>query len=108
MDTFSHLGGQREIEDDLESVTSSVLYQGRTNDRDDAATETLSLMSGRDEEDDLVPFQDLPEHACSYCGIHSPSSVVKCVTCNKWFCNSRGNSSSSHIVTHLVRARHKV
>jgi regulator of nonsense transcripts 1 len=34
--------------------------------------------------------------------------VVKCVACNKWFCNSRGNTSSSHIVTHLVRARHKL
>lgn len=42
-----------------------------------------------------------------YCGIHSPASVVKCLACNKWFCSARGNSSSSHIVNHLVRARHK-
>ncbi|TPX39659.1 hypothetical protein SeMB42_g06292 [Synchytrium endobioticum] len=51
--------------------------------------------------------QDLPEHACKYCGIHSPSSVVKCIACAKWFCNSRGKISGSHIVNHLVRARHK-
>lgn len=44
---------------------------------------------------------------CSYCGIHSPSSVVKCLICSKWFCNSRGNTSASHIVNHLVRAKHK-
>lgn len=44
---------------------------------------------------------------CRYCGIHNPSSVVKCLTCNKWFCSARGNTSSSHIVNHLVRARHK-
>ncbi|KAG9018942.1 hypothetical protein FRB90_008136 [Tulasnella sp. 427] len=50
---------------------------------------------------------DLPTHACSYCGIHSPASVVKCTVCNKWFCNSRGNTSASHIVNHLVRAKHK-
>ncbi|KAI8827077.1 P-loop containing nucleoside triphosphate hydrolase protein [Fimicolochytrium jonesii] len=52
---------------------------------------------------------DLPDHACSYCGIHNASSVVECLTCNKWFCNSRGISSSrgSHIIQHLVRARHK-
>ncbi|KAG8898911.1 hypothetical protein FRB99_007071 [Tulasnella sp. 403] len=50
---------------------------------------------------------DLPSHACSYCGIHSPSSVVKCLICSKWFCNSRGNTSASHIVNHLVRAKHK-
>ena len=43
----------------------------------------------------------------SYCGIHSPASVVKCSICNKWFCNSRGNTSASHIVNHLVRAKHK-
>ncbi|KAF7311201.1 Regulator of nonsense transcripts 1 [Mycena kentingensis (nom. inval.)] len=50
---------------------------------------------------------DLPPHACSYCGIHSPASVVKCLVCAKWFCNSRGNTSASHIVNHLVRAKHK-
>lgn len=43
----------------------------------------------------------------SYCGIHSPASVVQCQICNKWFCNSRGNTSASHIVNHLVRAKHK-
>ncbi|OCF41250.1 ATP-dependent helicase [Kwoniella heveanensis CBS 569] len=47
------------------------------------------------------------EHACSYCGIHNPQCVVKCLHCNKWFCNSRGNTSASHIVNHLVKAKHK-
>lgn len=51
--------------------------------------------------------KDLPVHACKYCGIHSPASVVKCVTCDRWFCNSRGNTSGSHIINHLVRAKHK-
>ncbi|KAI9495491.1 RNA helicase-domain-containing protein [Zychaea mexicana] len=51
--------------------------------------------------------RDLPEHACNYCGIHSPASVVKCVACSRWFCNSRGNTSGSHIINHLVRAKHK-
>ncbi|KAJ5126976.1 hypothetical protein N7448_007755 [Penicillium atrosanguineum] len=57
---------------------------------------------GHSEED-----KELPAHACAYCGIHNPSSVVKCLSCNKWFCSARGNTSSSHIVNHLVRARHK-
>ncbi|WRT70767.1 uncharacterized protein IL334_007766 [Kwoniella shivajii] len=47
------------------------------------------------------------EHACSYCGIHNPQCVVKCLHCSKWFCNSRGNTSASHIVNHLVKAKHK-
>lgn len=51
--------------------------------------------------------KELPDHACAYCGIHSPACVVKCLGCKKWFCNSRGNTSSSHIINHLVRARHK-
>ncbi len=46
-------------------------------------------------------------HRHSYCGIHNVSSVVKCVACSKWFCSARGNTSSSHIINHLVRARHK-
>ncbi|CAO1597754.1 ATP-dependent RNA helicase [Xanthoria calcicola] len=51
--------------------------------------------------------KELPPHACAYCGIHNPSSVVRCLACSKWFCSARGNTSSSHIVNHLVRARHK-
>lgn len=51
--------------------------------------------------------KNLPPHACNYCGIHSPASVVKCVACSRWFCNSRGNTSGSHIINHLVRAKHK-
>jgi len=52
----------------------------------------------------------LPAHACSYCGIHNPHSVVRCGRCNKWFCNGKAggsSSSGSHIVQHLVRAGHK-
>lgn len=63
--------------------------------------------------------QNLPEHACAYCGIHSTASVVKCLGCNKWFCNARIGSGltsahapgsqggASHIVNHMVRARHR-
>jgi len=52
---------------------------------------------------------ELPEHACKYCGIHNPCSVVHCISqgCKKWFCNGRGSTSGSHIINHLVRAKHK-
>jgi regulator of nonsense transcripts 1 len=43
----------------------------------------------------------------SFCGIHNPASIVKCLICSKWFCNLRGNTSASHIVNHLVCAKHK-
>ncbi|EPX74570.1 uncharacterized protein SOCG_02053 [Schizosaccharomyces octosporus yFS286] len=44
---------------------------------------------------------------CAYCNISNPNSIVKCLHCNKWFCNTREKSGASHIVIHLVRARHK-
>ena len=53
-----------------------------------------------DDDDELPVFksgQDLPEHACKYCGIHDPASVVFCNLCKKWFCNSRGSTSGIRI-----------
>lgn len=35
------------------------------------------------------------------------SDFIQCLICSKWFCNSRGTTSASHIVNHLVRAKHK-
>lgn len=64
--------------------------------------------SGNEEDKTIQPYSkdELPPHACAYCGIHHPSSVVKCNTCNRWFCNSKLNNSGSHIITHLVMSRH--
>ena len=33
--------------------------------------------------DEEVP-KELPPHACIYCGIHNPASVVRCIKSNKW------------------------
>jgi len=57
--------------------------------------------------DPALGQKDLPDWACKYCGIHSPSSVVKCNQCKKWFCNSSGHTFGSHIINHLVRSKHK-
>lgn len=48
---------------------------------------------------------ETPEWACRFCGIHDPACVVRCVESGKWFCNSCGNGSGSHIIQHLVRSR---
>ncbi|CCA68467.1 probable NAM7-nonsense-mediated mRNA decay protein, ATP-dependent RNA helicase [Serendipita indica DSM 11827] len=115
-DTTSQYGGGAGLDD-----TASVI-SGYTQQQLDDGTESLLNGNGHanatqkqriDDDFDAVldDFKDgpvdLPPHACSYCGIHSPASVVKCLVCSKWFCNSRGNSSASHIVNHLVRAKHK-
>ena len=50
----------------------------------------------------------LPLHSCSYCGIYSPDCVAKCLNCNKWFCNAKTpGTGASHLISHLVKARHK-
>lgn len=74
------------------------------------ATAMKNLNDLQFEEDDEEGYysKDLPPHACKYCGIHDPGCVVMCNLCKKWFCNGKGNTSGSHIVNHLVRAKHKV
>lgn len=47
-------------------------------------------------------------HACAYCGVSDAHCVVRCVTCDRWFCNSGSATSGSHIVNHLVISKHKV
>ncbi|XP_018024083.1 regulator of nonsense transcripts 1-like isoform X2 [Hyalella azteca] len=74
--------------------------------------ELKQLQFEEEEEDEEVPLdesksQDLPEWACQYCNLHDPKSVVHCNVCKKWFCNGMGTSTGSHIITHLVRAKHK-
>ncbi|CAH8489401.1 unnamed protein product [Schistosoma curassoni] len=77
------------------------------------ASNTIDVLSQRvadldfKDEDIDDSSVDLPEHACAYCGIHDPACVVFCNTTKKWFCNGRGNTSGSHIINHLVRARAK-
>ncbi|AET38157.1 ATP-dependent RNA helicase NAM7 Ecym_2426 [Eremothecium cymbalariae DBVPG len=60
------------------------------------------------QEDELANMVSVAEHACSYCSIDSPGCVVKCNACDKWFCNSKHGTSSSHIVNHLVISHHNV
>lgn len=59
----------------------------------------------------LVNYEDpqpASPHACAYCGIDSPMLVVRCGTCDRWFCNAKTHQAGSHIVTHLVLAKHNV
>ena len=95
------LGGTRRQTDEDDNETEAF-----DDDNESLASVPIDALKGLTVK---APEEDkaLPPHACAYCGIHSPSSVVKCLACNKWFCSARGNASSSHIVNHLVRARHK-
>lgn len=68
---------------------------------------SLGELNFEEDEDETFYSKDLPPYACRYCGVHDPASVVQCIQCKKWFCNGRGNTAGSHIVNHLVRAKHK-
>lgn len=70
--------------------------------------EERSLANILDENEDDGPVDvELPEYACSYCGLSDPACVVKCIETGKWFCNGRGSTSASHIIQHLVRSKNK-
>jgi hypothetical protein len=73
---------------------------------DDPGTVELDFKETFDE--DSAPAYEssfqLPVHACKYCGIHNPASVVRCLKSGKWFCNSSSNKfAGSCIINHLVR-----
>ncbi|KAK4019881.1 regulator of nonsense transcripts 1 [Daphnia magna] len=72
-----------------------------------SAMKNLNDLQFEEEDEEGYYSKDLPPHACKYCGIHDPGCVVMCNICKKWFCNGKGNTSGSHIVNHLVRAKHK-
>ncbi|XP_044492825.1 regulator of nonsense transcripts 1 homolog isoform X2 [Mangifera indica] len=84
-----------------------------TNTSSSQIVDGLAALSFEETGDDGEGFEygkaDFTEHACRYCGVSNPACVVRCnvPSCRKWFCNSRGNTSGSHIVNHLVRAKHK-
>jgi regulator of nonsense transcripts 1 len=86
-------------------------YEKRANDVSrnlSAITSGIGDLNFEEEDEDAVLLnEELPPHACKYCGIHDPSTVVMCNICKKWFCNGRGSTSGSHIVNHLVRAKHR-
>uniref|UniRef100_A0AAQ4P9L6 Upf1 domain-containing protein n=1 Tax=Gasterosteus aculeatus aculeatus TaxID=481459 RepID=A0AAQ4P9L6_GASAC len=83
------------------------LLNGGVDDSVAKASQLLAELNFEEDEEDTYYTKDLPLHACSYCGIHDPACVVYCNTSKKWFCNGRGNTSGSHIVNHLVRAKCK-
>lgn len=79
-----------------------------TNSKINSITMGMSdLQFAEEEDDDRISSKGIAAHSCRYCGISDASTVVMCNICKKWFCNSRGGTSGSHIVHHLVRAKHR-
>ncbi|EDW07691.2 regulator of nonsense transcripts 1 homolog [Drosophila mojavensis] len=97
---------------DLQSRRVSV-QNNDINPRLASITNDLADLQFEEEDDEngvggnSAYVKELPPHACKYCGIHDPATVVMCNNCKKWFCNGRGSTSGSHIINHLVRAKHR-
>lgn len=49
-----------------------------------SVTNAIAELQFEEEDEALYSSKELPEHACKYCGIHDPSTVVMCNICNKW------------------------
>lgn len=110
---------QREDFPDLLSTLNINDEESGSGDESDASStysqysddDAYSTSSAESSIIDIEPydFATLPEHACKYCGIHDECAVAKCNGCAKWFCNGKGThpSGGSHIVQHLVRAKHR-
>lgn len=109
---FDETSGGRASSVGAHSSTASEMSASQQTDS--ALVDDMLAADGFDDQDApadtttlTYDMKALPPHACKYCGIHTPASVVKCVQCNKYFCNGRGATDSSHIINHLVRAKHR-
>ncbi|KRZ35406.1 Regulator of nonsense transcripts 1 [Trichinella pseudospiralis] len=103
--SFYNTGQRMQMLDQTQDSELDYLDYSSDNDTTLKSTDRSNTIPQLSEEE--LPVV-LPEHACRYCGYHEPGSVVLCNYCKKWFCNGRlTNSAGSHIVTHLVRSRHK-
>ena len=95
-----------EIKDDLSEISSSMA----STDQGEVGGPLGANAVDNSQQLEPYDFNNLPPHACAYCGIHDVQAVVKCLhqDCQKWFCNGKGlNEYGSHIVLHLVKSKHK-
>ena len=76
--------------------------------QDTATSESTEDNAGVDEHGSEIAAGDHEHHEeCAYCKASSAASLSLCTSCSRWFCNARGKRNTSHIVSHLVRSRHK-
>ena len=87
---------EEHFDDDAGSGSES---EGEEEDDDVSSTSTSEQIVVEDKK--KCPW------ACRYCGVSTPSCVARCMESGWWFCNGTGGSTASHLIQHMVRARHK-
>ena len=85
-------------DDDEHSSHSS----NNNNNNNENQNNNSSIIEEIDSNDENI------SNRCAYCGISSPTKLIKCNECKKYFCNGRLDSyTASHIVFHLTKSKHK-
>eukprot|EP00768_Dysnectes_brevis_P005704 gnl/Dysnectes_brevis/4232_a5601_342.p1 GENE.gnl/Dysnectes_brevis/4232_a5601_342~~gnl/Dysnectes_brevis/4232_a5601_342.p1 ORF type:complete len:881 (+),score=408.29 gnl/Dysnectes_brevis/4232_a5601_342:57-2699(+) len=64
-------------------------------------SESLSDFDSQEE------VEAISQEKCSYCSMTHQPSLVRCDGCHRWFCNETQGTLGSHIITHLVKSKHK-
>lgn len=92
--------------DEHESSFEDDDQEGATSEEDSSS----EIGEDEEERETIEPYnlRELPRHACRFCGVHDAGCVARCTACDRWFCNGTMSAGTgTHIVQHLVRAKHK-
>lgn len=107
----SHLRRQQQQQAFTKQLSGDIQRKSDVTKTSNVQNKVITKQAIKDNlEDELISLHkaaNLPEHACLYCGIYDPGCVAQCSHCKRWFCNGRGNMPGSHLVTHLVKSKHK-
>lgn len=104
-------GGTSAYEDNKSSIcvdSGSIMKDScwavtKTYNHDEVSVTRRSVYSAnvKKQEEKAKPYR------CRYCEVDAVDCVVQCNNCSRWFCNGSSGTCGSHIITHLVRSKHK-
>ena len=90
------------LEYDSDDDEHSSHSNSNNNNNNENQNNNSSIIEEIDSNDENI------SNRCAYCGISSPTKLIKCNECKKYFCNGRLDSyTASHIVFHLTKSKHK-
>lgn len=97
-------------ENDDQELIDQIINSDEEYDEEEGEGEEGEEEEGEEEDVEVDEgaevVEELPEWACCYCHNDDPSSVARCVTCGKWFCNAYCKTGS-HIVKHMIFSEHR-
>ena len=98
---FSHSSEQSEEEQE-KTYKKSANYSKSQNEENEAERKFME-----NDEEESVSLNNLHKSTCTYCLNSNPKTLSQCYECKQYFCNSVMPEFGSHLIIHLVRAKHK-